>query len=99
MNYLQEVADRIRAEVPADAVPDDADDLFLIYAVLALSKGTTVRRGDVHDAWSAWMTMRGEEHDAVRPLADLPEEIRSEDDPFVAAIRAVAADESNDSRR
>jgi hypothetical protein len=97
VNYVQRVAERICALVPGQSVPNDADDLFLIYAVLALAKGTAVNRSDVHDAWSAWMTMRGEQHDAVRPLVDLPEETRAEDDPFVAAIRAVATEESRGS--
>jgi hypothetical protein len=90
VSYVREVADRIRARVDPAIVPDDADALFLMYAVLALAKGTAVGRSDVHDAWAAWMTMRGEgDHGALRPLGELPEDVRAEDDPFVKAIREV----------
>jgi hypothetical protein len=93
VNYLEEVAARIRATVPKAVVPDeDSEALFLIYAVLAFAKGAETDRSDVHNAWSAWMTMRGEDHEALRPFRELPEDVRAEDDPFVMAIRKVADD-------
>ncbi len=93
MNYLQALAERIRGQVEPSLVPEDAGSLFLMYAVLALVKGTAVGGADVHDAWGAWMTMRGEgDHAAVRPFRQLPARVQAADDPFVQAIRAVAKD-------
>lgn len=91
MSYLVEDAALIRARIPAGTdVPDDADDLFLLYAVLLNVKGEWVTAGDVHDAWTAWMELRGEAHQSMRPFAELHEDVQAEDEPFAAAIRAVA---------
>jgi hypothetical protein len=90
-NYIQTVARKIKAEVPADVIPtEDADELFLLYAALALSKGESVTRRDVHDAWSAWMTERNPRHASIKPYGELPEETKQEDEPFVVAIQRVA---------
>lgn len=89
MNYLEDIAERVRAGVPDDLVPDDADALFLMYAVLARAKGTATTREDVHDAWTAWMLTRGEQHSSMRPYSELPADTRGEDEPFVEAIRSA----------
>jgi hypothetical protein len=89
MSYLRELSEAIRAEVPARLIPEDADDLFLIYAVLARVKGEQVTEEDVHDAWTAWMETRGQRHQSMVPFDQLPQEVRVEDRPFVAAIHAV----------
>lgn len=91
MNYVEEIADAIRAEVPDHLLPPgDTRLLFLLYALLARSKGQNVAPEDVHDAWTVWMTARGEEHEALVAYTSLDPETRAEDDPFVAAIRKVA---------
>ena len=93
MNYLEELAERIRAEVPADALPDeDTRELFLIYAVLARAKGTAVTAADVHDAWVAWMTSRGEQHESMREFDKLEGDVKAEDSPFVLAIRRALSE-------
>jgi hypothetical protein len=92
--YLDETAHRIRERVPASALPDDAEDLtqlFRLYALLVRVKGALVTASDVHDAWSAWMLGRGEDHASLRPYSELAEETRSEDEPFLRAILTVAA--------
>lgn len=91
MSYITTLAEAIRHEVGGTSVPADADDLFLLYALLCLAKGVNVTEGDVHDAWSTWKTLRSEEHPSLIPFADLDEATRSEDLPFVLAIRRVAA--------
>lgn len=90
MNYLAALAARIRAGVDPELVPPASDDLFLLYAVLARAKGRAVTAEDVHDAWVAWATGRGDRHDALRPFAELEPDVRRLDEPFVAAIRAAA---------
>jgi hypothetical protein len=90
MSYVRELAEAIRAEIPSRLIPEDADDLFLIYALLARAKGHKVTEEDVHDAWTAWMEARGQQHESMVPFDQLPESVRVEDRPFVAAIHAVA---------
>lgn len=90
--YLERDADLIRQCLPAGVdVPDDSDDLFLIYAVLLRAKGTGTQAADVHDAWSAWMIGVDPGHNSLRPFDDLDPETRGEDSPFLLAIRAAAA--------
>lgn len=92
MSYIQVLADRIRSEIAPELVPEgDVDALFLLYAVLAKVKGSDVSLEDVHDAWSAWMTLRSERHEAVVPFSQLDQATQEEDRPFQEAIlRAVA---------
>jgi hypothetical protein len=92
VTYLDVLAARIRELVPPLVLPDgDTRALFLIYAVLARSKGNEVQPEDVHDAWVAWMILTGgEDHAALVPFDELGADVRSEDLPFVSAIRQAA---------
>jgi hypothetical protein len=91
MNYVDDLAEAIRRAVPAQLLPDgDVDDLFRIYAVLAMAKGQSVALEDVHDAWSAWMSRHQPAHPSLKPLAQLPPDIRQADEPYLDAIRTVA---------
>jgi hypothetical protein len=94
-NYLLGVADAIRNAVPPDKLPDEdakrTEELFLLYAVLALAKRESVQAEDVHNAWAAWMTLHDPTHESIRPYAELPSEVQREDTPFVLAIRKVAS--------
>ena len=91
MTYLSDVADEIMSELPPDLVPSEgADDLMLLYAVLCLAVGQAVTAANVHDAWTAWMTARGQEHDSMVPFNELSPDVQIEDEPFVLAIRRVA---------
>ena len=91
MNYISEIAERIRREVPQEVLPEgDTDLLFLIYAVLALTIGEEVRAEDVHDAWSAWMTHLDPSHQSIKPFFQLGSQTKKSDQPFVDAIKRVA---------
>jgi hypothetical protein len=90
-SYIRRLADDIRARVPGDVIPNDADGLFLIYAALALAKGERVNGRDVHNAWAAWMASRDPSHDSIKPYDELPADVRREDGPFVLAIRGAAS--------
>jgi hypothetical protein len=90
--YLDECAEQIRREVPAELVPTgDSDDLFRSYAVLLLAKGSQVSMADVHNAWAAWMAGRDPDHPALVRTEELTEHTARQDEPFVAAIHRVAA--------
>jgi hypothetical protein len=91
-NYIDAMADAIRAQTPRDLVPEDADDprsLFRLYALLALTVGEAVTTREVHDAWAVWMLERGEQHESIVPFGQLDAEVQAEDEPFVKAIRAA----------
>lgn len=91
MSYLADDAMKVRASVPdGTAIPDDADDLFLLYAVLMNVKGEQVTAGDVHDAWTAWMELRGQDHESMKPFSELAKDVQAEDEPFATAIRVAA---------
>jgi hypothetical protein len=92
MNYISDIADRIRREVPQEVLPGgDTDLLFLMYAVLALTIGEDVRAEDVHDTWSAWMTYQDPSHGSIKPFSQLSSKMKRTDQPFVDAIRRVAS--------
>ncbi len=90
MTYLDDDAATIRAHLSEGVqVPDDADDLFRLYAVLARVKGSAVTDEDVHDAWVAWMLSRGETSDAMVPFDRLKARVQAQDAPFAQAIRSA----------
>ena len=92
MNYIVAIARDIRAQVSDDDLPDvDTDDLFLLYALLALVKGEGVDDADIHDAWTTWMALHDEDHPAMVPFAELEPETQSQDTLFAEAVRHVAA--------
>lgn len=91
MNYVVDVAQRIKREVRPELIPEgDADSLFLLYAVLALAVGEKVRARDVHDAWAAWMSQQDPAHQSIKPFEELDEETQAQDEPFAEAIRRVS---------
>jgi hypothetical protein len=93
MSYVDQIAARIKASVPADLLPDDdTTRLFRLYAVLALAKGAATEAADVHNAWVVWMLELDAEHRSIRPFEELDAETQSADAPYVEAIRAVATD-------
>ena len=91
MNYIDEIAQAIRARVdPGYELPKtDTQRLFRMYAVLALVKGTGVTAKDVHDAWSAWECDRKLQAVSIVPFVQLPAETQRLDEPLVAAIHAA----------
>jgi len=92
LNYITDIAERIRREVPQEVLPKgDTDLLFLMYAVLALTVGDKVQAEDVHDVWSAWMTYHDPLHHSIKPFTRLSSEMKKTDRPFVDAIRKVAS--------
>lgn len=90
-NYLREVANQIRGHFSDDELPTRGlDDLFDLYAVLALLKGETVTNADVHDAWCAWATKYDASNKSLVPYDELPNDVKSEDSKFRLAIQKTA---------
>jgi hypothetical protein len=91
LSYIDELASAIRHEIPPQLIPEaDSTALFRIYAVLALAKGERVVIEDVHDAWSAWMSSHNPNHQSLKPLDELDEDIQRADEPYLDAIRKIA---------
>lgn len=63
---------------------------MLLYALLARTKGVDTTAEDVHDAWAAWKAIRGVDHEARVPFADLRADVQAQDAPFLHAIHEVA---------
>jgi hypothetical protein len=92
MNYIDQLASRIRAEVPPSVLPDeDVTPLFRGYAVLLLALGSKVTAEDVHNAWAAWMAERHSDHPALVPFKQLDPDTIEGDSPFLRALRIVAS--------
>jgi hypothetical protein len=90
-SYLTEDAQLIRSMLSGTTPPDDAEALFLIYAVLMRAKGVEVTAADVHDAWVAWMQVKKPDHPALAPFDALESATQRQDEPYVKAIRSAAA--------
>jgi hypothetical protein len=89
--YLDQIAAVIRSHIPDDRMPEGkADELLRLYAILLRAKGSTVTQSDVHDAWSAWMSVRAGNHVSLVPYEDLPIDVQVEDRVFASAIRQAA---------
>jgi hypothetical protein len=93
VTYIADLALCIRQSVSSDVgIPEEADLLFLLYAVLARAKGRSVNAEDVHDAWVAWMENQGRYHSSMIEFGTLDDATREADEPFVRAIHeAVSA--------
>jgi hypothetical protein len=92
LNYLDELAAEIRAEVDPSFIPKkDTTSLFRIYAMLVRAKGAQVTASDVHDAWAVWALEAKPDHTAIHPFEDLDPETQAKDDPYVHALRRAAA--------
>ena len=90
-NYISTVSNRIRSCFKSEEIPDKGLELlFGMYAVLALTKGTSVTDSDVHDAWSLWATLYDPNSDSLVPFSELSSDIQSKDSKFTEAIVKIA---------
>ena len=98
MTYLDDLATEIERHVPQEFIPqEDTGALFRLYALLVLAKGAAVDASDIHNAWAAWMQERNPDHHALKPFDELDAETRAADEPFVRALRTVAAERASNS--
>jgi hypothetical protein len=91
LSYIDRVAVAVREQLPDELMSDEqgVEDLFRLYGLLALAKGTETTAEDVHDAWAVWTVQRGKDHHCVRPFQELGATTQDEDRPFVEAIHAA----------
>lgn len=96
-NYLERDADLIRANLPVGtSVPDNSDDLFLMYAVLMRALGEKTREENVHDVWTAWMSRTEPDHESAVPFVQLDEETKAADRPFLLAIKSASRERESE---
>ena len=70
----------------------DTASLWRIYAVLVRAKGADIQAADVHDAWTAWALAEKPNHQAaLLPFEELDPDTQAKDEPYVLALRRVAA--------
>ena len=94
--YLDDLAAKIRANVPSEQIPaGDSDQLFRMYAILLRAKGTSVTLSDIHDAWSAWMISLDGEHESLVAFENLPKDVQEEDRVFATAVKLAAEQSSH----
>lgn len=93
MNYIKDLAEKIRNEIPESILPkvDNIDDLMNIYAVLALAKQDRITNEDIHNAWAAWMSNSNPDHKSITPYNELAVDVQAQDTPFKEAVlRAIS---------
>lgn len=90
-DYVGVVADAIRGHLDSSIIPPDSDDLFRLYALLALSVGEAVSARNVHDAWCIWQRSSDPGHQSLVPFDKLDAATQAQDEPFAIAIRATAS--------
>jgi len=89
--FLQNLATQIRDALPTSIdVPKKSEQLFLLYELLAKSKGTSTTLSDIHDAWCIWMLAQDTSHEALVPFDKLPPNLQSKDEPFLSATLQIA---------
>ena len=86
-NYFDETAAHL-----GELIPGNDPALLRYYALLVLTTGENTPREHVHDAWSAWRTVTRPDHPSLAPFDELTEQVKAYDDPYVDAIRQVAAE-------
>lgn len=91
-HYIDEKAAEIRDALTEEERPDkNAETLYRLYAVLALTKGKDTTLEDVHDAWAAWTAESDAEHESLIPFEELTKKIQEYDRPYMDAIHKCAA--------
>lgn len=91
MNYIDRVARKIESSLsPEDRPQENAQQLYRLYALLAMGKGSATTLADVHNAWSVWMLEQDPSHPAIIEFSRLGKMKQLEDRPFLEAIKAAS---------
>lgn len=89
-NYLDKIAERIYWLCEPNEMYINDRELYRIYAVLCLAKGTEVTIEDVHHAWAAWTAGLRPQHKSLVPFNELTKEVQELDRKYMEAIHVVA---------
>jgi hypothetical protein len=84
MNYIDATVGKLAETMPCD------EDLLRLYALLALTVGTSCTNTHVHDAWAVWRTTTNPKHPSLVPYDQLTPADQEVDGSYAAVIRAVA---------
>lgn len=90
MSYIEPYVQSIREE--CDLYHIDEQQLVIMYALLAMTKGKDTTEQDVHDAWSLWTHYnRGLfTHKSIVPFDELSQRVKDYDTPYKNAIIRTA---------
>lgn len=88
MSYVEQARAALLRALPR---PLDAA-LVDLYTLLVLRRGEATTREDVHHAWAVWQSREQPGHRSLLPFGELSEDVQASDDPYVEAIRRVAAE-------
>lgn len=90
--YIRDAAGKIAAQLGESYYwASDIDrELYRLYALLALVKGTATTLEDVHDAWSVWQVGINLGHQSIVPFGELTAEVQELDGRYAVAIWRVA---------
>jgi len=94
--YIEEIATRVKnVWAPQCALTEGDRTIYLIFAILALTKGTDTTKEDVHHALDAWNVLIDPEFKGVVPFDEMPAYIQNSAQPFVDAIHKVSIEEKS----
>lgn len=86
VNYIKQIAERIRSNLLAGVLADDSSPLLVLDAVLAQVKGPETTLENAHDVWTVWMSTQGKQCESSVPFEGLPDAVQGEDAAFLRAI-------------
>lgn len=75
----------VELEAVGSRVPQ-RPDLLDLYTLLLLSKGDSVTKKDVHDAWAVRQVRIRPDHHSLIPYGQLEQDTQARDDKYVQAI-------------
>lgn len=81
MTYIDEVRDRLRAELPYLE-----ESLLDLYTLLAFTEGPRVSLESVHNAWAVWKSVYDPGHRYLVPFGELSPKVQELDRKYADAI-------------
>lgn len=85
--YAHAIFEKLYPGTPVEALELE---LYRLYALLLVTKGVTVTKENVHDAWALWKNEHYSGHRFLVPFDLLAKEIQDLDEKYMTAIHDVA---------
>ncbi len=89
-NYINKIANAVGEKCGISIDNEEYGSLLRLYALLALTTGSSTTLENVHDAWSAWRSNTVPDHKSLIPFQELSKEVQELDRPYRDAIREVS---------